>query len=265
MQHTLNSESIVQQAINRIKEHEPAEGYYVAFSGGKDSIVILHLCKLAGVKYSAVYHFTSIDPKGVPQFIRNNYPEVIIEKPMYKGKRTNFYELVVLKGLPRRRIRWCCSILKEGGGEKGSTVMLGVRRAESKARSNREMFYEWNGKYNFLPIYDWNDNDVWDFIHTYNLPYPPLYDEGHKRLGCVMCPLACKASRVRDYNDYPERVRALEIAVSKLLIRNPNTSLKKWGGNDAHKIIYQWVYQSPIESAKGHCMGNLMDGDNHAV
>lgn len=256
-QQLLNKSTLVEDTIQRIKDHEPEGGYYLAFSGGKDSICIYWLAKMAGVKFHAVYHMTTIDPRGVPQFIRENYPDVKFEAPKYKGKRTNFYELVALKGLPRRRIRWCCSVLKEGGGEKGETIMLGVRRAESNARSKREMFYEWEGKFNFLPIYDWKDNDVWDFIKQNNYPYPKLYDEGRNRLGCVMCPLACNASRIRDYNEYPERVKAIERAVAKLLERNPNSSLKKQG-NTPEEIVRQWVYQSPKKSAKGTCLGDFL-------
>ena len=49
-------------AIERIKAFEPSEGYYVAFSGGKDSVVILDLVKRANVKFDAHYNITGIDP-----------------------------------------------------------------------------------------------------------------------------------------------------------------------------------------------------------
>ena len=51
----------VDLAIRRIKLHEPPEGYYVAFSGGKDSCVILDLVKRAGVKFSAHLNITTVD------------------------------------------------------------------------------------------------------------------------------------------------------------------------------------------------------------
>lgn len=149
---------------------------------------------------------------------------------------------------------------QRGGGDKGETVMLGVRRAESAKRSKRDVYYEYRGVYNFNPIVDWKDNDVWDFIHKYNLPYPSLYDEGRKRLGCIMCPLACRASRIRDYNEYPERVRAIEKAVDKYIKEHPDSSITKAGG-DAKSIVYRWCYESPIESAKGACMQPILPED----
>ena len=52
----------IEVAIDRIKHFEPSEGYYLAFSGGKDSIVCKELLNMAGVKYDAHYNHTTVDP-----------------------------------------------------------------------------------------------------------------------------------------------------------------------------------------------------------
>lgn len=254
-QATLDGSTIIDTAISRLREHEPAEGYRLAFSGGKDSIVCYHLAELAGVKFEAHYAMTTIDPPEVLRFIRKEYPDVIWDKPMYKGERTNFYDLVARKGLPTRIVRWCCHYLKEVNGHKGETVILGVRRAESPKRSQRDDFYMYNNRYILNPIIDWSDSDVWDYITLNELPYPSVYDEGQKRVGCVMCPLACRSRRVYDYERYPQHVKALERAVDAFLEAHPNTTLTEWGG-DGKDIVYRWVHESPLESAKGPCLGN---------
>ena len=56
--------SMVAESIGYLREHEPVEGYYVGFSGGKDSIVTLELCRMAGVKHQAFYSCTRIESDG---------------------------------------------------------------------------------------------------------------------------------------------------------------------------------------------------------
>lgn len=119
----------VDLAIRRIKLHEPPEGYYVAFSGGKDSCVILDLVKLAGVKFDAHLNITTVDPPELIRFVRQNYPEVTMEKPKISMKK-----LIEKKGiLPTRLARYCCAEFKERGGM-GRFVVTGVRHAESVRR-----------------------------------------------------------------------------------------------------------------------------------
>ena len=60
----------VEKAIQRLRVFEPPEGYHVAFSGGKDSQCIYHLCQAAGVKFDAHYSVTSVDPPELIRFIR---------------------------------------------------------------------------------------------------------------------------------------------------------------------------------------------------
>ena len=173
----------VEQAIAKIRLHEPTDGYYVAFSGGKDSCVILDLIKRAGVKYDAHYNVTTVEPPELLKFIHDYHSNVIIEKP-----EMPMYKLIEKKGvLPTRLMRYCCAVYKERGGM-GRTVVTGVRKAESYSRSKWSMVEPCNkhNKKQFLhPIIDWSTEDVWEYIKTYNVPYCELYDKGWHRIGCV--------------------------------------------------------------------------------
>lgn len=60
----------VQQAIERLQLFEPEEGYYLAFSGGKDSVTVKALMDMADVKYDAHYDVTSVDPPELVQFVK---------------------------------------------------------------------------------------------------------------------------------------------------------------------------------------------------
>jgi len=125
----------VETAIKRLQAFEPPEGYYVAFSGGKDSQCIYHLYKMAGVKFDAHYAITSVDPPELVRFIKTNYPDVKFERQHYSdGQPKTMWNLIPRSKIaPGRRARICCKELKEPGG-KERIVVTGVRWAESIRR-----------------------------------------------------------------------------------------------------------------------------------
>jgi phosphoadenosine phosphosulfate reductase len=177
-----------EMSIERLKAFEPPEGYYVAFSGGKDSVVILDLVKRANVKFDAHYNITGIDPPELYYFIRDNFPDVQRHRP-----ETTIWKLIEKKGFPPLRMsRYCCEHLKERGGI-GRRVVTGIRWAESSRRSKRRMVEECLKKSNNIvyihPIIDWTEEDVWEYIKINKIKYCGLYDEGFKRLGCIGCPM----------------------------------------------------------------------------
>jgi phosphoadenosine phosphosulfate reductase len=102
----------IKKSIDRLKAFEPPEGYYLAFIGGKDSQCIYHLAKEAGVNFDAHYNLTTVDPPELVRFIKTNYPDVSIDLP-----KESMWKLIEKKGLPTRLKRWCCTELKERGGE----------------------------------------------------------------------------------------------------------------------------------------------------
>lgn len=125
----------VDKAIMRLQTYEPPEGYYLCFSGGKDSCVIKALADMAGVKYDAHYAVSSVDPPELVRFIKDKYPDVIFEIPKDKdGKPITMWTLIAHNTMPPTRIvRYCCGHLKENGG-KGRLKVTGVRWEESVRR-----------------------------------------------------------------------------------------------------------------------------------
>lgn len=68
------------------------------------------------------------------------------------------------------------------------------------------------------PIFDWSTEEVWEFIHHYNIPYCKLYDQGYKRLGCIGCPMAGK-HRVEEFERYPKYKKAYTSAFQRMIER----------------------------------------------
>ena len=137
----------VELAIQRLKAFEPPNGYYVAFSGGKDSQCIYHLCKMAGVKFDAHYNVTSVDPPELVQFIKRKYPDVAIDVPHDKdGKRVSMWSLIEKYRMPpTRNMRYCCANIKEINGRE-RIVVTGVRWAESNNRAESHSVVDIRGK-----------------------------------------------------------------------------------------------------------------------
>lgn len=83
----------VQGSIDRIKRFDPLsfsgkDSYYLAFSGGKDSVVCKALLEMAGVKYDAHYRVTSVDPPELVRFIKKEHPDVERCVPSTEGGHT---------------------------------------------------------------------------------------------------------------------------------------------------------------------------------
>ena len=130
----------VQTAIDRLRAFEPKDRpYWLAFSGGKDSCVILELAKMAGVNFEAHYNVTSVDPPELVRFIKKQHPEVSFDIPHDKnGKPVSMWSLLKSHSTPPTRImRYCCEALKESAGM-GTITITGVRWAESSNRKGNQ-------------------------------------------------------------------------------------------------------------------------------
>ena len=192
----LGLKDLVAESIAFIQQHEPPEGYFVGFSGGKDSIVTLELCRMAGVKHAPYYSQTTIDPPELLQFLRAHYPQVRWLRPA-----KSFFACVPTSAPPLRTQRWCCDYVKErpSWSIQLNARVFGIRAEESARRATR-------GRINprkiaggrvitgYHPIFHWPEWAVWEFIEKYRLPYPSTYDDGFTRLGCIVCPYSVLGS-----------------------------------------------------------------------
>ena len=256
----------VQIAIERLRAFEPPEGYYVAFSGGKDSQVIYHLCKDAGVKFDAHYNLTTVDPPEVIYFMRRYYPDVQVEV-----SGTTMWKLIVHKGMPPTRlVRYCCSTFKEGSGA-GRIVVTGVRWAESTRRKNSRGLLELNtyggdskkriilnndnddarllfetctlkGKHILNPIIDWLEEDVWEYLDGKWIQHCCLYDCGFKRIGCIGCPMAGTKGMLAEFERYPKYFESYFRAFDRMLWVRKDNGKPYTHWHTAQDVMDWWIY-----------------------
>lgn len=227
-------------AIEELQMYKPKDGtkYYTAISGGKDSDVVARLCQLANVEYELHHQHTTADAPETVYYIRNQYPEIIIDYP-----EVSIWKLIEMQGVPPTRLmRYCCKYLKEYGGE-GRTKVLGVRWSESTGRKNNrrkvEMCYK-NNTITVNPIVSWTEAEVWEFHKLFNLNHNCLYDQGCKRIGCIGCPQKGTNGMIEDFKKFPKYKENYLRAFGRMLITREKKGLKtSW--KTAEDVFNWWI------------------------
>lgn len=245
-------EDKVQEAVAILRRYEPPEGYYLAFSGGKDSLCCYWLCKIAGVKFDAHFNFTTVDPPELIRFIRT-FDDVEIHHP---GVDKTMWALIVKKGFPpTRAIRYCCQELKEGRG-KDRIKIFGVREEESAKRKGRQvvMLDDDNPLGQEINIiYHWTESDVWQFIGCNMIDYCSLYDEGFSRLGCVGCPLGTIKKREREFERWPVYKRAYMQCFDRMIAeRKRRGKPSQWQSGE--EVMQWWMYGNDKKEENQVCI-----------
>ena len=230
--------TIDEAAIKLIQAYEPPEGYYLGFSGGKDSVVINHLAERARVKFTPVYNVSPIDPPQIYQFIKEHYPQVV-----WENNAKNFWnEHFMRNGLPSPRVRWCCRIIKESGGI-GKTKILGMRKSESNKRSKYECFNARpKNTFHLLPILLWTDADIWQYIYENQLEVCSLYKNGFTRIGCILCPFEGKDKVKLSIQMFPKTIQNYKNACNRYITeRNSNPKRKPTAFKTGEEYFNWWI------------------------
>lgn len=232
----------------------------ICYSGGKDSDVILELAKMAGIKYRAIYKNTTIDPPGTIKHCRDKGVEIFAPK-------ISFFELVKKKGCPTRRARFCCEYLKEY--KVLDRAIQGIRRCESVKRAKNyhepeicRIYSKNNVSQIYLPILDWTNTDIAQFITMNDIKCHPLYydDLGSfhvdRRLGCIGCPLKSDRGK-NDYKKYPKMLKQL-IKNTQIWLDSPHprsTSEKTFG--NAYNLIFHNLFFCDYDKYKLAVTGGI--------
>ena len=192
----------VNETINAIKKY--ASNFVetvVDFSGGRYSLVLLHLVLRALVKTKALYVNTTISLPECDDFVNEICNEWGVELIVVKRRDVDFWELVKRWGFPHRRFRWCMREFKSiplrlfNESFDGEVLhLVGTSMYES---SFRKKIYSVRGMYHFNysirsyvlhPMLKWTEDMVYDYIESHNLRLNPCYDKYYGSGNCYYCP-----------------------------------------------------------------------------
>lgn len=198
--------------------------FHVAFSGGKDSAVLLDLVKKALPKGSFVVIFgdTGMEFPDTYEVVRETKKHCEEEGiPFYEAKsHLTPDESWRLFGPPARVLRWCCSVHKStpqtlkmreitGKLDSCELAFVGVRKWESVTRSKYEVENygkKQKGQYSYNPILEWTSAEIWLYMFANNIDISRAYKKGNSRAGCLMCPMNSGKSDYIKKCSYPEEI-----------------------------------------------------------
>lgn len=206
-------EKLVQDTIKKIyntyvEYRNKVDVFYVAFSGGKDSVVAFDLVQraLPHNKMKVLFGDTGMefpDTYDVVDKIKEKCEEEGIDFLRSKCEFEPEYTWSKF-GPPAQTMRWCCSVHKtapqvillrkytENPHFRGM-AFTGIRGDESASRSEYDtvsLGEKIRGQYSCHPILEWNSAELFLYIYDRDLVLNAAYKKGNSRAGCLVCPLA---------------------------------------------------------------------------
>ncbi|AEM39495.1 phosphoadenosine phosphosulfate reductase [Pyrolobus fumarii 1A] len=186
----------------------------VSYSGGKDSLVALHLTLSTGLEPKLLFNNTGIELPETIEAVREAAERWGLEL-VEASAGDRFWRAVRYFGPPGRDYRWCCKICKLAPLSRtarkvwpdGALNVVGQRGFESfdRARSPRVWRNRWVPQLLAIsPIQEWTQMHIWLYIAKHKLPYNKLYDKGFDRIGCFMCPASTMAELSIVEETHPE-------------------------------------------------------------
>lgn len=167
---------------------------FVALSGGKDSLVVMHLARRINPDVKLVYVNTGYEFVETINYVNKLTKgcNIHIAGPTMKDKIeiAKRYE-VEPGGVTEHQVdgQYICCAHKKPAIEpwlaKSDGWITGVRMDETEERVHMSLLNNSSPR-KLNPIFYWTEEEVWDYIKKFGLPVNPLY-RTFDSLGCWLC------------------------------------------------------------------------------
>lgn len=216
--------------------------FHVAYSGGKDSAVLLDLVKKALPKgsYVVIFGDTGMEFPDTYKVVKLTEKQCEEEGIPFYTARSHFdpKDSWRLFGPPARVLRWCCSVhkstpqtikMRELTGKNNYIGMdfVGVRAYESAVRSTYDFENfgkKQKGQYSYNPILEWTSAEIWLYIYMNGITVNETYKKGNSRAGCLFCPMGGGKGDYLQRAAYKEKVDEYISMIKEMNARNAGDS-----------------------------------------
>jgi phosphoadenosine phosphosulfate reductase len=178
------------KVIKEITSKFDSNKVFIAWTGGKDSTVLLHLIRSVfqgDIPFPVMFNDSTLEFQEIYDFIKKISTEWNIDLlvvPHNQKQLDTFHKLSDIQKkqeLSRlMKVKAIEDFIKKNAID---AFVVGIRWDEHPARSKESYFSQRKGHVRIHPILDFTEKDIWDYIKKYNVPYVNLYDKGYRSLG----------------------------------------------------------------------------------
>lgn len=177
------------EIIKKINLKYPPEKVAVAWTGGKDSTVLLHLVQKAlngKIHFPVFFNDSTMEFPEVYQFIEKLTGDWNLNLTVFKHSKKelkNFAQATKEEQKRLSREMKVNSIKRALQKYQFAVFMAAIRWDEHQARAREKHFSPRKGHLRVHPILQFTEKDIWDYINKERVPYVSLYDQGYRSLG----------------------------------------------------------------------------------